>query len=78
MKDRNAPYRRVWECAACNGLNAWNWEDAERGEGLIGLPFKVSYGSCFDNRCGHCGANTVLADSPIMAECYTHQAQPTC
>ena len=67
------PDRRLWRCPACGGLNVWNWEDADR-LAERGMTVKVAHGSCFDNVCGHCGADLVLADSPIMADCYTHAA----
>ncbi len=40
------------------------------------LPQSVAcaHGSAFDNICGHCGADIVHIDSPILAECYTHAA----
>ncbi len=85
-KDRNDPSRRIWECPACTGINVWNWEDAERASTLLGLAnpettyanngntkeIHVAHGSCFDNVCGCCGANVVKADSPILAEVFTH------
>ena len=88
MADRNDPSRRVWECLACNGINVWNWNDAERAATMLKLEnpqfsfannrntkeIHIAHGSCFDNVCGCCGANHVAADSPILAECYTHVA----
>lgn len=91
MKDRNDPSRRVWECPCCSCINVWNWEDAERASTLLKLDnpqhattnnrkrteIHIAHGSCFDNVCGGCGANIVAADSPILAEVFTHIADPT-
>ena len=68
----------VWVCPECGALNVWDWNDAER----LALKLKVPVdtlvtcsGSCFDNICGGCGADIVQPDSPILAECYTHNEQ---
>jgi hypothetical protein len=71
MREFN-PNRTLWHCPICYGVNAWNWQDAERAEQLLKKTVKIAHGSCFDNICGHCGADFVAEDSPIMAECYTH------
>jgi hypothetical protein len=65
----------LWICPECGEVNAWNYEDAERAAKRLKVEVKVSHGSCFDNFCGHCGADIVKPDSPILAECYTHVAQ---
>ena len=71
--DRNNPERIIWECGACGGINAWNWDDAERASRLLKVEVKESHGSCFDNICGHCGTDWVRIDSPMRAEVYTHE-----
>ena len=71
MKDACDPSRRVWRCMACAGVNVWNYGDNLR----LNTPARtvaIAHGSCFDNVCGHCGANIVASDSPILADCYTH------
>ena len=74
----NNPSSDIWECRQCNGVNAWNWQDAEKAERRLtkrrGVPAEVAvaHGSCFDNVCGHCGTNFVRRDSPIRAELYVH------
>jgi hypothetical protein len=70
--ERTDPARRLWECACCAGLSAWNWTDAERAQWLTNKLVAVAWGSCWDNVCGHCGADFIRADAPILAECYTH------
>jgi len=66
------------QCAACGELSADSWNlvtaksdfsrDAKPGEiGHIGAA------SCFEWACGHCGANNVYVDAPILAEVYTHR-----
>jgi hypothetical protein len=86
MNDRNDPSRRVWECPVCRCVNVWNWADAQRAAAILGLDcpeissannrnrseIQIAHGSAFDNICGGCGADLVRADSPILAECYTH------
>lgn len=67
------PTRRVWRCPDCGTVNAWNWDDAERAAAILCEEVAVAHGSCFDNVCGECGRDYVATDSPIMAECYTHQ-----
>ena len=66
------PERAIWVCLACERLNAWNYDDADYMNERWGLNVKVSHGSCFDNICGHCGADIVRKDSPINHPCYTH------
>ena len=69
------PWRKkslLWLCPQCETINAWNWEDAERASKRLGVKVEVCSGSCFDNICGHCGADIVNQDSPILAPCYTH------
>lgn len=70
--DRNDPARAIWECPACYGINAWDWNEADKASSLLKVEVKCAHGSGFDNICGHCGADIVRKDSPIMAECYTH------
>ena len=68
----------VVECAACGELSAYAWQNVtekpsyhrmcwERGEIA-----HVGAASGFEWECGHCGANNVDADAPILAEVYTH------
>ena len=64
--------RILWYCPQCESVNAWNSNDAERATKKLRVPVESSTGSCFDNLCGHCGADIVKPDSPILAECYTH------
>lgn len=71
-KDRNNPERRIWACPVCGGINAWDWQAVERAAAMLGVEVATATGSCFDNICGHCHADIVRADSPIMANCYTH------
>jgi hypothetical protein len=73
--DRNNPDRTLWECPVCLGINAWDWDEAERASSLLKTEVKVAHGSCFDNICGHCGADLVHVDSPIRATCYTHEGE---
>ena len=75
MADRNNPDRRVWVCPVCGAFNVWCWADQERAALILHAPVVVCHGSAFDNVCGACGADLVRADSPILAECYTHVAQ---
>ena len=70
---RNNPERTLWECPVCKNINAWNYDDAERASKFLKVEVKVAHGSCFDNICGHCGADLVHIDSPIRANCYTHE-----
>lgn len=82
MKERFDPARRVWECPICGHVNTWNWDDGERASRLLStltrrhVPVYVCHGSAFDNVCGQCGTDFVRRDSPIRAECYTHE--PPC
>jgi hypothetical protein len=62
----------LWICPECGAVNACNYEDAERAQLKLKVKVYVSTGSCFDNICGHCHANIVQPDSPILAPCYTH------
>lgn len=65
------------QCAACGELSAYSFNlvtaradfrmDAKPGE--IG---HVGAASCFEWECGHCGANNVDLEAPILAEVYTH------
>ena len=66
------PSRRIWACMNCHEVNAWDWDDADYMNDRWKLNVKVSHGSAFDNICGHCGADIVEADSPILHPCYTH------
>jgi hypothetical protein len=65
----------LWVCPECGGINAWNYEDAERAAAKLKINVVVCTGSAFDNLCGHCYADIVKPDSPILAECYTHAEQ---
>lgn len=65
----------LWQCPVCGTVNAYNHEDAERASGRLKREVAVCHGSCFDNICGHCGADIVDPESPINAECYTHQSR---
>jgi len=71
--DRNNPERTLWECPVCLNINAWDWDEADRASRLLKVEVKCAHGSGFDNICGHCGADLVHEDSPILAECYTHE-----
>jgi hypothetical protein len=67
----------LWVCPECGTINAWNYEEAERATKKLqakGLKVEVvvCHGSSFDNICGHCHADIVKPDSPILAEAYTH------
>lgn len=72
----------VRECAACGRYSAYNWEhvtagvDSERCQST----HIAHIGTCsgFEWQCGHCGANNVFKDAPILAECYTHEEPPDC
>jgi hypothetical protein len=64
--------RSMWVCPQCGAINAWDHNDAERASIKLKTEVHVSSGSCFDNLCGHCHADIVQPDSPILAECYTH------
>jgi hypothetical protein len=69
------PAADVWRCPCCDGLNVWAWTAAELASKKHKIPlndFKTASGSCFDNICGHCGADLVKEDSPILAQCFTH------
>lgn len=66
------PLCDIWRCPECRGLNAWSDRVAEVATAVVGEEVRVCRGSCFDNICGHCGADMVRADSPIQAEAYTH------
>jgi len=87
IKDHFPVFHRIgpclWVCIDCGGINAWNYGDAERAAARLKGFTKpkgsraessvaVAHGSCFDNVCGHCGADNVKADSPINHPCYTH------
>lgn len=73
----------IKECAGCGQLSAHAWELAnayrdEKGEGgsyyepKRGLVAHIGTASCWEFECGHCRANNVQADAPILADCYTH------
>ena len=64
--------KMLWCCPQCESINAWNSDDAERASKKLKITVEACHGSCFDNVCGHCGANIVKPDSPILTECYTH------
>lgn len=58
----------IEECPCCGGLSAYAWEDVNEEAGITHIPVA----SCWEWQCGHCHAHLVEADSPILAECYTH------
>lgn len=65
-------------CAACGELSAdsWNLVTARNDFRLDANPGEIAHvgaASCWEWECGHCGANNVEADSPILAEVYTHR-----
>jgi hypothetical protein len=68
----------IVECAACEELSAYSFDNVTpRGHYFRGCWDKgeiAHVGACssFEWECGHCGANNVDADAPILAECYTH------
>ena len=83
---KNYMLNYLWICPECCGVNAWSYDDAERAmrkfkhiksssRTALTVEVKVSHGSCFDNCCGHCGRDIVKPDSPILAECYTHESR---
>jgi hypothetical protein len=73
---KNYKLNYLWVCPECGEINAWNADEARRAaEKIKCTKIYLSHGSCFDNICGHCGRDIVHPDSPILAECYTHQSQ---
>ena len=69
------PNHDIWRCRTCHAVNAWNWEDAERAEKILGEEVFHATGSAFDNICGKCRTDYVRRDSPIRANCYTHKEE---
>ncbi len=69
------PDARLWRCPSCRKPNAWNWSDAQAAADHLGVDVAVAHGSCFDNICGHCGADVVKRSSPIRHPAYTHQGR---
>lgn len=67
------------QCAACGEISSHSWTHVTEKETYYRLDFKpgeianIGASSCFEWECGHCGANNVDADAPILAEVYTHQ-----
>lgn len=75
----------ILECICCGELSAYCYGDTDAydqfDDDIIPGGFKPEPGtiahigtaSCWEWECGHCGAHHVDADSPILAECYTHE-----
>lgn len=61
----------LWQCPECHAINAWNYNDRQRIQNRIKEMTYHSFGSCFDNICGHCQRDIVSVESPINSECYT-------
>jgi hypothetical protein len=55
-------------CPVCEGLSAYSHLDVDEEHGIN----HIGATSCFEWECGHCHRSFADADSPIMAECYTH------
>ncbi len=71
----------VVECAACGKLSAHAWQVCNAygetgGEHSYSPdPARIAHAgaaSCWEWECGHCRANNVVADAPILHPCYTH------
>ena len=68
----------IVECARCSELSAYAWRYvAEKPSYYRGCYDKgevAHVGACsgFEWECGHCGANNVPHDSPLLHELYTH------
>jgi hypothetical protein len=71
----------IVECADCGELSAYSWRYVAEKEHYFRLGFEkgeianVGAASCFEWDCGHCGANNVPEDSPLLAEVFTHVSQ---
>ena len=80
----------ILQCPSCNAYNAYAWCDVnmdpnthEREPRDEDNPitmieenvYHIPAASCFDWQCGKCGTPWAEADSPIMAEVYTHVPQ---
>jgi len=68
----------IVECAACGELSAYSFDlvTARSEYRLDANPGEIAHvgaASCWEFECGHCGANNVEVDAPILAEVYTHQ-----
>lgn len=65
-------------CAACSEHSAFSWAYVTPKEQHFRLGYEpgdiAHIGACsgFEWECGHCGANNVPEDSPLLAELYTH------
>jgi hypothetical protein len=65
-------------CAACQEHSAYSWAYVTPKEHHFRLGYNpgdiahVGASSGFEWECGHCGANNVPEDSPLLAEVYTH------
>lgn len=70
----------IVECAGCGELSAYAWQFVADKPSYSRLCFEkgeiAHVGACSGSEweCGHCGANNVEADSPLLAEVYTHVA----
>jgi len=58
-------------CPACGGLSAYCHADVDETKGIA----HIGATSCFEWECGHCHTHWTDADSPINAECYTHNSE---
>ena len=73
---KNYKLSYLWVCPECGEINAWDSDVADRVQAMIKTArVFISYGSCFDNICGHCRSNIVHPESPILSECYTHESR---
>ncbi len=63
----------LWICPRCGTVNAWNATDAARASKKLKADVVVCSGSAFDHICGECRVDIVQPESPINAECYTHE-----
>lgn len=71
----------IEECCACAGLSAYSYDlvnlDPEKvlfkskGE-QKSMIAHIGASSGFEWECGHCRANNVPVDSPLLHPCYTH------
>ena len=71
MHDTVANLIPCYLCPACGAINVDAWEDEDLAHGVYHMPGA----SCFDYQCGKCQTYFCNADSPIMAEVYTHIPQ---
>jgi hypothetical protein len=62
-------------CPCCSQASGYCWDDCNiepnQKPGIGGIAH-IPTASGFDWQCGHCGATLAPSDSPILADCYTH------